>query len=224
MGYPEYDRLREKLKAVAKKYNDTNASSKKYRYYIDLSKEEYSLPNTKRHSQYYRDSVVKPMLEGYRKHRPLVSADFRAKASCLIAKRGNSDIARYLPTKRLSSEESTQTAIIYADNYILNLSPEDKKQWGLPEDRYQVLLRKSVEGIVMVNLLPAGTDADILDCGCVNYTGGKYYVAIIKPQTKGYRLKILMSMTNGDKPEVMKENDPDAQSHLTGSLSLTWKS
>jgi hypothetical protein len=147
-----------------------------------------------------------------------------AKASCLIAKRGNAEIGRCLPSKRLPTDAESKTAFVYKHNYYLELEPNHAENLKLPAQRYQVQLRRVAGDVIALNLIAADSDAKMFDCGCVDYTDGEYYVAMAKPRDHGYKVKIVMKVKNGARSKSMRSSHKDIQPHLSPKFTLPWKS
>lgn len=209
--------------ANKKNYDNTRTKLQANAHYKELNSKDRLNAGKNRVPVFLSDEVTRPMLRGYEKGQPLVSGNYRAKASCLIGQRSNRELNRYLPSNRLAGDASDKTAIYYGHNYFLQLTPEDANALKLRAERYQALLRKTGDGVVLVNLIPAGPTAKTFDCGCVDYTEEKYLVAMVRPQTQSYEMKLLMSIKDGSNPNFIYADSSKAQSHLTPKFALPWK-
>ncbi len=229
-----YKKQSERKKTLVKRRDQNLARLKANAHYKDLYNVTYVGRNIfsgdkkksdkKLRKPYFTSRVSSPMKLAYEVHRSKISSsDYWAQASCAIAQRGNREISRYLPSKRLPADANGESAIIYKHNYYLELQPNDAKALGLPDERYQVQLRRVADKVISLNLIPADSDAKMFDCGCVDYTNGEYYVAMARPRDHAYETKILMKVQNGALSQSMSSSLRDIKSHVTPKFTLAWE-
>ena len=228
-----YKKQSERKKTLIKRRDQNLARLKANAHYQDLNflrnLEKRVFSGDKKQSDkklrepYFPSKVGRPMRAAYEDLRAkITSSDYWAQASCAIAQRGNREISRYLPSKRLPADADGKSAIIYKHNYYLELQPKDAKALGLPAQRYQVQLRRVADQVVSLNLIVADSDAKMFDCGCVDYTDGEYYGAMVRPRDHGYEMKILMNIKDGARAKSMRSSNLHVKSHVSPRFTLAW--